>query len=187
MPPKGKLWLLVGGKENFRKSEISSALAKKLTPFFTAQFSSYVHLYPHKPPFHISMGEWNQHPMPATPLVHLCTEPYSCALSPLLFFSPCLIQFSLSPRSFLLAYKDAVCCAKSLQSCLTLRNPMDHSPPGSSVHGILQARILEWVVVFSSRGPSQPRDQKIRVSCVSCIGRQILYPRATWEANAPLI
>ena len=37
------------------------------------------------------------------------------------------------------------------QSCLTLFDPMDYSPPDSSVHGILQARILEWVAVFSSR------------------------------------
>ena len=42
-----------------------------------------------------------------------------------------------------------MCCAKSLQSCLT-HDPMDHSPPGSSVHGILQARILEWVAMPSS-------------------------------------
>ena len=44
------------------------------------------------------------------------------------------------------------------QSCLTLCNPFDCSPPGSSVHGISQARILEWVAIFSSRGLSQPRD-----------------------------
>ena len=48
--------------------------------------------------------------------------------------------------------------AKSLQSCLTLYDPMDCSLPGSSVHGILQARILEWVAMPSSRGSSQPRD-----------------------------
>ena len=42
--------------------------------------------------------------------------------------------------------------AKSLQSCLTLSDPKDCSPPGSSVHGILQARILEWVAMPSSRG-----------------------------------
>ena len=41
---------------------------------------------------------------------------------------------------------------KSLQSCLTLCNPRDCSPPGSSVHGILQARILEWVAMLSFRG-----------------------------------
>ena len=63
---------------------------------------------------------------------------------------------------------------KSLQSCLTLCDPMDYSPPGPSVHGILQARILEWVAVPSSRGSSWPRDQT-QVSCVSCIGRLVLY------------
>ena len=61
-------------------------------------------------------------------------------------------------------------CAQSLQSCQTLYNPMDCSPPGSSVHGILQARILEWVAVFSSRGSSQSRN-RTQVSYVSCIGR----------------
>ena len=55
--------------------------------------------------------------------------------------------------------------AKSLQSCPTLCDPMDCSPPDSSVHGILQARILEWVTVPSSRGSSQPKDQ----TCVSYI------------------
>jgi len=47
---------------------------------------------------------------------------------------------------------------KFLQSCLTLCNPMNHSVPGSSVHGMLQARILECIVMPSSRGSSQPRD-----------------------------
>ena len=58
--------------------------------------------------------------------------------------------------------------AKPQQSCLTLRDPMDYSPPGSSVHRILQARILEWIDIPSSRGSSQHRDQT-RVSYVSCI------------------
>ena len=44
------------------------------------------------------------------------------------------------------------------QSCLTLFDPMDCSPPGSSVHGILQARILEWVAISISRGSSKLRD-----------------------------
>ena len=51
-----------------------------------------------------------------------------------------------------------VCYAKLLQSCPTLCEPMDCSPPVSSVHRILQARILEWVAMPSSRGSSQPRD-----------------------------
>ena len=45
-------------------------------------------------------------------------------------------------------------CAKLLQSRPTLCHPVDYRPPGSSVHGILQARILEWVAIFSSRGSS---------------------------------
>ena len=49
-------------------------------------------------------------------------------------------------------------CSKSLQLCPTLCDPMDCSLPGSSVHGILQARILEWVAVPSSRGPSRSRN-----------------------------
>ena len=64
--------------------------------------------------------------------------------------------------------------AKPCQSCPTLCSPVHCSPPGFSVHGILQARILEWVAMPSSRGSSRPRDQ-IQVSCVSCIGRWVLY------------
>ena len=66
----------------------------------------------------------------------------------------------------------ACLCAKLLQSCLTFCNPMDCSPSGSSVHGILQARILEWVAMTSSRGSSQPRGWT-HVSCVSCIGSSL--------------
>ena len=59
-----------------------------------------------------------------------------------------------------------------------LCKPMDYSLPGSSVHGIFQARILEWVAMPSSRGSSWPRNQT-HVSCVSCIGRWVLYhPRS---------
>ena len=64
--------------------------------------------------------------------------------------------------------------AKLLQLCLSLCDPVYGSPPGSSVHGILQARILESMAVPSSRGSSQPRDLT-HVSFVSCTGRQVLY------------
>ena len=64
--------------------------------------------------------------------------------------------------------------AKSLQLCLTLCNTMDYNLPDSSVHGILQARILDWVAMPSSRGSSWPRDWT-RISYISCIGRQVLY------------
>ena len=60
---------------------------------------------------------------------------------------------------------------KVAQSCLTLCHPMDHSLPGSSVHGILQARILEWVIIPFSRGSSCPRNQNW--GSLHC--RQILY------------
>ena len=59
---------------------------------------------------------------------------------------------------------------------------MDCSPPGSSVRGIFQARILKWVAISYFRGSSLLRDQT-HVSCVSCIGRQILYHCTTWEAG----
>ena len=65
-------------------------------------------------------------------------------------------------------------CVKSLQSCPTLYNPKDYRLPGSSVHRILQARILEWVAVPSSRGSSRPRDRNC-ISYISCIGRKALY------------
>ena len=59
-------------------------------------------------------------------------------------------------------------CAKSLQLCTALCDPMDCSPSGSSVHGILQARILAWVAMLSCRS-FQPRNRTC-VSYMSCIG-----------------
>ena len=53
-----------------------------------------------------------------------------------------------------------------IQSCPTLYGPVDCSPPGSSVHGILQARILEWVAILFSRGSSWPRN-RTQVSCIA--------------------
>ena len=52
------------------------------------------------------------------------------------------------------------------QSCLTLCGPVDCSPPGSSIHGVLQARTLEWVAISFSRGSSRPRD-RTQVSCIA--------------------
>ena len=72
-----------------------------------------------------------------------------------------------------------------VQSLPTLLDPMDCSPPGSSVHGLLQTRILGWVAISSSRGSSQPRDQT-RVLSASRIGRQTLYHCATWVALSHL-
>ena len=74
-----------------------------------------------------------------------------------------------------------VCVCVCAQSCLILCDPMVWNLPGSSVHGISQARKLEWVAISYSRGASQPRDQT-HISCLSCIGRWILYRWTIWEA-----
>ena len=64
--------------------------------------------------------------------------------------------------------------AKSFQSCSMLCNPVDCSPSGSSIYGILQTRILEWVAMPSSRETSQPRDQTPHLLCL-LHGSQVLY------------
>ena len=63
-------------------------------------------------------------------------------------------------------------CAKSLQSCPTLCSPMDHSPQGTSVHGILQAGTLEWLPFPTPGDLHQPRSN---LPHISCIGRWVLY------------
>ena len=84
------------------------------------------------------------------------------------------IQSSSSTTRYLRAYV-------VIQSCPTLCNSTDCSPAVSSYHGIFQSRIMEWVVISSSRVSSQSRDQN-HVSCTSCIDRQVLYYSDTWEA-----
>ena len=75
-----------------------------------------------------------------------------------------------------------VCVRSVTQSCPTLCNPMDGSPPGSSVQGILQARKLEQVAISYSRGSSQPRSRTC-ISCVCCVGRRIPCHCTTREAQ----
>ena len=79
-----------------------------------------------------------------------------------------------------LAYSSLPRCSVA-HSCLTLCDPRDCSQRCVFVHGISQARILEWIAISSSRGSSQPRDQT-RVSSISRIVRQILYHCTSWEA-----
>ena len=75
-------------------------------------------------------------------------------------------------------------CAQLFQSCLSLWKPMDCSPPGLSVHRILQARILKWVAFLSSRRSSWPRDQtRIFLHLLYC--RRILYPLS--HLGSPLL
>ena len=73
----------------------------------------------------------------------------------------------------------AVCmCGKLLQSCLTLCDTMDCSPPGSSVHGILQTRVMCWVTIPFSGGSSLPRDQ----TWVCSIAGGFFSVSASWKA-----
>ena len=81
---------------------------------------------------------------------------------------------------FRVAFFSKACVyAQLLQSCLTLCDPMNCSLPGFSGHGILQARILEWVAISYSKRSSWPRDQTC-VSCVSCIAGTFFTHWATW-------
>ena len=75
-------------------------------------------------------------------------------------------------------YRPCCCCSVS-RLCPTVWDPTDCSPPGSSVHRILQPRTLEWVAIPFSRGSSQLRDW----THVFCIGRRVLYHWATREAH----
>ena len=71
---------------------------------------------------------------------------------------------------------------KLLQSCPNLCHPMDCNPPRSSVQGILQARILEWVAVPSSWGSCQPRNQTVSLASPALAG-VFFTTSATWEAH----
>ena len=84
-------------------------------------------------------------------------------------------------RQYCRALCVCVCVCGVTQSCLTLCDPMDYSPPGSSAHGIFQTRILEWVASSFSRGSSWPRGW----AHVSCIGRRMdsLPPVLPGEPN----
>ena len=76
--------------------------------------------------------------------------------------------FTTEPPGKSSAQVHACVCAKLLPSCPTCCDSVDHSPPGCSVHGISQARILEWVALLPSRGSSRPWDRTCK-SCNSCI------------------
>ena len=72
-------------------------------------------------------------------------------------------------------------CAQSLQSCQTLCDPMDYSPPDSSVHGILQARILEWVAMPPPGDLPDPEIEPVSLMSPALTGR-FFTTSATWEA-----
>ena len=72
-----------------------------------------------------------------------------------------------------------VCVCSVTHPCPNPSSPVDCILPGSSVHGIFQARILDWVAISSSRECSRPRGW----TCVPCIGRWIFYHWATWKSQ----
>ena len=72
-----------------------------------------------------------------------------------------LLLPSLTEKTTFNFYYKKVKWSEVAQLCRTIWYPVEYSPPGSSVHGIFQARILEWIAIFFSRGSSQPRDQTL--------------------------
>ena len=104
-------------------------------------------------------------------LLHMPSAILTCAVSP----SPLLLS-NTQTRSAEQYHVHCCCCCLVANFYPTLWDSMGSSLPGSSVHGILQARILQWVASSFSRGSPQPRDQ----TCGSGIGRQILYHWVTW-------
>ena len=117
---------------------------------------------------------WLQSPYEVSPLFQFLS-----------YFACFLMQSNIQLSSYYCKVKErlAECmhACSVTKSCLTLCDPMD--APGPSVHGIPQPKILEWLVISSSRGSSQAR-ARTHASCISCISRQILYHWATWEAPA---
>ena len=103
----------------------------------------------------------------STPSNNVATK-YMCLLNPWEMVS------ATKEADFLFTPNKHKVLAKSLQSCPTPCNSLDCSLPSSSVHGILQVGILEWVAISFSRGSSGSRHQT-QVSCISCIGRRVLY------------
>ena len=90
------------------------------------------------------------------------------SLSPISYSQLLLTLSWISFQDFLLKSFPGMLCVLSLQLCSTVCNPMDCSQPSSSVHGICQARILDWVAISSSRGSSPSRDHR-GISFGSCI------------------
>ena len=152
----------------------SSSLSISLSPLSLSLSVFSLSLSPFAPgiiaSFEILVGR-KSHP-------YLMTEPNQSIIDPSLGYQTFTRVHFLCSVLELLSHQSrgevVLCYAKSLQSCPALCDPMDCSPRGSSVHGILRARILEWVAIPSSKGSSLPGDQT-HISYISCIGSRVLY------------
>ena len=107
----------------------------------------------------------NASPCMEAVILYYCTSRY-CTVRLKMFYFLCLLFFTYY------LYRNYYYSVTQL--CPTLCDPMDCNLPGSSVHGILQAKILEWIAISSPRGSSLPRD-RICISYISCVCRWILY------------
>ena len=111
--------------------------------------------------------------------VHVCVFVYMIKFSSVPFGwqlkMPCRLY---QKKSNIPPWRPSSLHAKSFQSCPTFCNPVDCSPPGSSVHGILQARILEWVAISSSRGSFRAEDG---THIGSCVAGRFFTTSITWE------
>ena len=121
---------------------------------------------------------WGESGLAILFVCHLRTDPplqYSCLENPMegeawraTVYRISKSRIQLSDFAFFLY---SLCCCLAPKSCPTLCSPMDSSPPGSTLHGISQAGILEWVDNSFCRGFSQSRDQ-IHVSCIGRLNHQ---------------
>ena len=123
------------------------------------------------------LNQWHYlivcHPFPPLPSVFPSIRVFAFGATYQLWSSQLMIE-----RVALEQHSVCMCAQSITQSYPTLCDPMDCSPPGSSVHGIFQARVLEWVAISFSSRSSQPRDW----THVSCIVRQILLPLCHLES-----
>ena len=106
----------------------------------------------------------------------ICYPCHACFITPILLPSQVLRKGDQCPWEAIAL----IMHAKLLQSCQTLSESMDCSPPGSSVHGILQARILEWIAMSSSRG-SSPGIKPTSLTSPELAGG-FFTTNVTWEA-----
>ena len=108
----------------------------------------------------------------------------------LAYFETCCDWEAFSTRTNVMGHDppwhpaSSTCVCLVAQSYLALCDPLDYSPPGSSVHGIFQARMLEWVAISCAGRSYWPRNWT-RISCVSDTGRQILDH--LWQLGNPYV
>ena len=115
-------------------------------------------------------------------VIYLVGTPQCLDLTINLLLSGVLPFFNKKVNTVMLRAVEPYCVlAKSLQSCPSVCDSMNCSLPDSSIHGILQARVLEWVAMPSSRRSSQPRNRTC-VSYISCTAGEFFTTSATWEA-----